>query len=170
MTLDELNNLPAEQANSTFISCCAAERWAEEMVNGRPYASVDELLQKADEYWWSMAEPDFLQAFTAHPKIGDVDSLRARYANTKAIAANEQSGANSASEEVLQALSAGNTEYESKFGFIFIVFATGKSAAQMLKLLNQRLPNTREQEIRNAAENQMMITDLRIKKILGLAQ
>jgi len=170
MTLDDLNNLPAEQANSTFISCCAAERWAGKMVDGRPYASVDELLQKADEYWWTMAEPDFLQAFTAHPKIGDVDSLRARYANTKAIAANEQSGANSAPEEVLQALSAGNTEYENKFGFIFIVFATGKSAAQMLELLNQRLPNTREQEIRNAAENQMMITDLRIKKILGLAQ
>lgn len=170
MTLDELNNLPASDARDTFISCCAAERWAEKMVNGRPYASADELLQKADEFWWTMEEPDFLQAFTAHPKIGDVDSLRAKYANTKAIAANEQSGANSASEDVLQALSAGNTAYENKFGFIFIVFATGKSAAQMLELLNQRLPNSREQEIRNAAENQMMITDLRIKKILGLAQ
>ncbi len=170
MTLDELNNLSAEKATETFTSCCAAERWVEKIVNGRPYASVDELLKKADEFWWTMEEPDFLQAFTAHPKIGDVDSLRAKYANTKAIAANEQSGAQEAAEDVLQALAQGNNDYEEKFGFIFIVFATGKSAAQMLDLLQQRLPNSREQEIRNAAENQMMITDLRIKKILGLAQ
>jgi len=170
MTLDELNNLTAEKATETFTGCCAAERWVEKMVNGRPYASVGELLKKADEYWWTMEEADFLQAFTAHPKIGDVDSLRAKYANTKAIAANEQSGAQVAPEDVLQALAKGNTDYEQKFGFIFIVFATGKSAAQMLELLQNRLPNSREQEIRNAAENQMMITDLRIKKILGLAQ
>ncbi|WP_286715001.1 2-oxo-4-hydroxy-4-carboxy-5-ureidoimidazoline decarboxylase [Thalassolituus sp. UBA2009] len=169
MTLDELNNLTVAEAIAAFTSCCAAERWVEKVVAARPYASVDELLQKADEFWWTMEEPDFLQAFTAHPKIGDVNSLRAKYANTKAIASHEQSGATGAPEAVLEALAAGNSAYEEKFGFIFIVFATGKSAGQMLALLEQRLPNSREQEIRNAAENQMMITDLRIKKILGPA-
>ena len=169
MTLTELNELPAEQAAATFTSCCAASRWVEGMVNARPYASVDSLLQTAHDIWQTMDEANLLEAFTAHPKIGDVDSLRAKYANTKAIAANEQSGANEASEDVLLGLAAGNTAYEEKFGFIFIVFATGKSAAEMLELLKARLPNSRAQELQNAADNQMMITDLRIKKILGLA-
>ena len=168
MTLDELNNLPVADAAAVFTSCCAAERWVDLMVASRPFADTNELLEAAQNHWQTMAESDFLQAFTAHPKIGDVESLRAKYANTKALAANEQSGAQSASESVLLALASGNREYEEKFGFIFIVFATGKSAGQMLELLQQRLPNNRAQEIQNAADNQMQITDLRLKKLLGL--
>lgn len=169
MRLDELNNLNSDEASEVFTNCCAARRWVGLMVASRPFADPDDLLQAAYRHWQTMAEPDFLQAFSAHPKIGDVASLRAKYANSKALAAQEQSGAQSASESVLSALASGNREYEEKFGFIFIIFATGKTAGQMLELLQQRLKNDRDLEIRNAADNQMQITGLRLKKLLNLA-
>ncbi len=93
-----------------------------------------------------MQSADILQAFEAHPKIGDVSSLREKYRNTKAIAGHEQSGANNADEQTLQSLAQGNSDYENKFGYIFIVCATGKSAAEMLDILNARLPNNTETE------------------------
>jgi 2-oxo-4-hydroxy-4-carboxy-5-ureidoimidazoline decarboxylase len=136
------------------------------MLAQRPFASLHTLCEQAESIWQHLTEADYLQAFEAHPKIGDVSSLREKYANTKAIAANEQSGAQQASEETLQRLSELNHVYEQKFGFIFIVFATGKSAQQMLTLLEQRIDNERDQEVANAAANQMKITDLRLKKLI----
>ncbi len=166
MTLDEFNQLTDEQARAQLFSCCAAERWADAMLAQRPFASLHTLCEQAESIWQHLAEADYLQAFEAHPKIGDVSSLRDKYANTKAIAANEQSGAQQAPEETLQRLSELNHAYEEKFGFIFIVFATGKSAQQMLALLEQRIDNARDQEVANAAANQMQITDLRLKKLI----
>jgi 2-oxo-4-hydroxy-4-carboxy-5-ureidoimidazoline decarboxylase len=166
MTLDEFNQLTDEQARVQLLSCCAAERWADAMLAQRPFASLHTLCEQAESIWQHLTEADYLQAFEAHPKIGDVSSLREKYANTKAIAANEQSGAQQASEETLQRLSELNHVYEQKFGFIFIVFATGKSAQQMLTLLEQRIDNERDQEVANAAANQMKITDLRLKKLI----
>ena len=95
-----------------------------------------------------------------------MNSLRKKYASTKALAAGEQSAVSQASEETLQALAQGNLDYEKKFGFIFIVCATGKSALEMLELLQARLPNTREQELLNAAREQHAITVLRLQKLL----
>ncbi|GGY36912.1 OHCU decarboxylase [Bacterioplanes sanyensis] len=166
MTLDEFNQLTDEQARVQLLSCCAAERWADAMLAQRPFASLHTLCEQAESIWQHLTEADYLQAFEAHPKIGDVSSLREKYANTKAIAANEQSGAQQASEQTLQRLSELNHSYEQKFGFIFIVFATGKSAQQMLALLEQRIDNERDQEVANAAANQMQITDLRLKKLI----
>ena len=105
-------------------------------------------------------------AFEAHPKIGDIKSLKAKYASTEALASGEQAGARVAPEAVLQRLKDGNDAYLHKFGFIFIVCATGKSAEQMLELLEQRLPNSREQELRIAAEEQAKITHIRLDKLL----
>ncbi|MDF1764715.1 MAG: 2-oxo-4-hydroxy-4-carboxy-5-ureidoimidazoline decarboxylase, partial [Oleibacter sp.] len=165
LSLEQLNNLPNDQATIVFGRCCAADNWVSGMVNARPFVDVEQMLSTAQDVWWKLEESDFLQAFEAHPKIGNVKSLRAKYADTHALAANEQHGASVADEAVLTALADGNQAYEEKFGFIFIVCATGKSAAEMLDLLEQRLPNTYQQEIQNAAENQAMITAIRINKL-----
>ncbi|ASP37356.1 OHCU decarboxylase [Bacterioplanes sanyensis] len=170
MMLTELNQLSEQHAQQQLSSCCAAERWVEGMVSLRPFESVEQLCQQADIVWQQLSEADYLQAFEAHPKIGDVSSLREKYANTKAIAANEQSGAQHAAEATLQRLAQLNQDYQDKFGFIFIVFATGKSAEQMLELLEQRIHNSREQEIANAAANQMQITNLRLQKLLEVVK
>lgn len=166
MTLDEFNQLSPSEAAAQLRQCCTAERWIAAVAADRPFASEADLYAAADHHWANMDEADFLQAFEGHPKIGDVNSLREKYANTKAMAGDEQSGVQSANESVLQGLAEGNHAYEEKFGFIFIVFATGKSAAEMLDLLRARLPNTRQQELPIAAAEQHKITRLRIGKML----
>ena len=140
------------------------------MVATRPYASADALRQQADSHWRDMAEADYLEAFDGHPKIGDVGSLKAKYANTKALAAGEQSGVNVASDEIIRRLAAGNRQYEETFGFIFIVCATGKSAEEMTDLLEARLPNERPVELENAAEEQRKIFHIRLNQLLDASQ
>lgn len=166
MSLEELNALPRDQAEARFRDCCAAGPWVQGMVDNRPYPSREALFERSDRLWPALTEADWLQAFEAHPKIGDVDSLRKKYASSKALASGEQAGARQAPEAVLQRLKTGNDAYLAKFGFIFIVCATGKSAEEMLELLEARLPNTREQEIRNAAREQAKITEIRLEKLV----
>lgn len=167
MTLAEFNSLSVAEAANLLQQCNAATPWFETMAAARPFAGIAEMKQKADSIWVSLTEADYLQAFEAHPMIGDVDSLRKKYAATKAMASGEQSGAANADDAVLTELAQLNHDYLAKFGFIFIVFATGKTAAQMLELLKARLPNTRAQEIHNAAAEQLKITLLRIDKLLA---
>ncbi|MGB0937893.1 MAG: 2-oxo-4-hydroxy-4-carboxy-5-ureidoimidazoline decarboxylase [Colwellia sp.] len=164
MTLNDLNSYSTEQAAHTFMQCCTSSSWVNLMVAARPFASLEQLKEVADSTWKTLANNDFLEAFEGHPKIGDVNSLRAKYANTKELAGNEQGLVKEANDAVLETLSQGNTDYEAKFGFIFIVCATGKSAKQMSDLLQERLPNTKEQEFVNAAEEQRKIFQLRIDK------
>lgn len=166
MTIDELNRLSAEDAAEHFFRCCGCRAWASGMAGARPYRDLAGVHEKAESLWAMSSRADWLEAFTAHPRIGDVNSLRAKFANTKAWASGEQSGVDAAAEATLNALAAGNTEYEAKFGFIFIVCATGKSADQMLEILRGRLPNDAEREVRIAAGEQMKITHLRIDKWL----
>lgn len=167
MTLDELNQLNEEQATTAFMQCCTASNWVAKMVGARPFADTDSLAGAADKHWQTLGEQDFLEAFDGHPKIGDVNSLRAKYASTKALASGEQSAVQQASEVVLQDLAKGNEAYLDKFGFIFIVCATGKSAEQMLQLLQARLPNDRVTELANAAEEQRKIFHIRLEKLLS---
>ena len=136
------------------------------MVAGGEFASDQELMARAERDWDSLVEADYLEAFLAHPRIGDVVSLRQKYANTKAIASGEQSGVDAADEATLTRLAAANDEYFDKFGFIFIVCATGKTAKQMLEILESRLPNQRDVEVANAAAEQMKITKLRLEKLV----
>lgn len=166
MTLNSLNNLGYQDAYRWFEQTCAAKRWIEAMVKGRPYSDIDSLIEHAEKAWQLCEREDYLEAFTAHPMIGDVETLRAKFANTKAVASGEQSGTASASEETLRALKAFNEAYVDEHGFIFIICATGLSADTMLAALKARLPNSTEQEIRTAAQEQIKITLLRINKAL----
>ncbi len=170
MTLDEINQLDTDAARNGFASCCSSESWINAMADARPFSTVEVMHQAALDIWADLTERDYLQAFEGHPKIGDVNSLRKKYASTKGLASNEQSGVNSADEQTLIDLVNANDEYFEKNGFIFIVYATGKSAAQMLAILQGRLPNDRATEIKNAAVEQSKITALRLNKLLGLVE
>ncbi len=165
MKLDAFNALTYDEAMKDLLRCCGARRWAEQLAARRPYRTVDEVFAAADQLWARMERPDFLQAFAHHPKIGDVSGLRAKFASTSQWAAGEQAGVQAAAEEVLARLARGNEQYEEKFGFIFIVCATGKSAAEMLELLEKRLPNRPADELKIAAAEQAKITRIRLGKL-----
>ncbi len=163
--LERLNSLPPELVKLDLERCCGASRWVARMLANRPFHTMEDLLTTAEREWAAMQEPDWLEAFSHHPKIGDVDSLRKKFASTAQWAAGEQSSVQQADEETLQRLAAGNTAYENKFGFIFIICATGKSANEMLAALQRRLPNGRAAEMKIAAAEQAKITALRLKKL-----
>lgn len=166
MTLNELNQLDPQAAATCFRQCCVSEAWVQGMLQARPFSNEAALFAEASQIWAGLDKSDYLQAFEGHPKIGDVSSLRAKYADTKALAAGEQSSVDSANEAILNALAEGNRQYEARFGYIFIVCATGKSAEEMLALLTKRLANDPETEIHLAAEEQRKITRIRLEKLL----
>ncbi len=165
MTLEQFHSLSNQEVSQLLADCNASETWCARVVAARPFNDINALKTAATASWQNLSEQDYLQAFEAHPMIGDVDSLRKKYASTKAMASGEQSGAAVADEKTLSELSVLNKTYFEKFGFIFIVFATGKSAAEMLDLLKQRIGNSRAEEIQNAAAEQLKITLLRIDKL-----
>jgi 2-oxo-4-hydroxy-4-carboxy-5-ureidoimidazoline decarboxylase len=166
MNIQSLNTLPIDQANHLFLQCCTSEKWIEKMVASRPFTDSNSLRDTADNIWKHLSEKDYLQAFEGHPKIGDVGSLKAKYANSKELASGEQSGASSTTDEIIAELANSNSEYEEKYGFIFIVCATGKSAREMLALLQDRLNNDRQKELEIASEEQRKIFHLRLEKLL----
>jgi 2-oxo-4-hydroxy-4-carboxy-5-ureidoimidazoline decarboxylase len=161
-----LDELPPEKAREAFERCCGAARWVEAMVDGRPYRSPEALYMAAEREMEALRPEDWLEAFRHHPRIGDVASLREKFASTAAWAGAEQSGAATATEETLEALAQGNRDYEQRFGYIFIVSATGKSAGQMLEILKSRLTNPPEDELSVAAGEQRKITRIRLAKLL----
>ena len=228
MSLPQLNAAAEPEARQWLLQCCASETWVSRLLERRPFAGAAQLREAADRAWRGLTEQDYLQAFAGHPKIGDLNSLQARYAGTspdmaprfaaraskrrcggahvrkdaeglvgathaspifegvrpatasdstaaaeawrhmpaRALAAGEQSGVEGASDELIEELQRGNRAYQKKFGFIFIVCATGKSAGEMLDLLQQRLPNSREIELDNAVQEQRKIFLLRLEKLL----
>lgn len=137
------------------------------MVIDRPFESLSEMLEISDRIWEECDIDDYMEAFAGHPRIGDVESLAKKYASTKAWAGGEQKGVEGADRAILERLAKGNADYEERFGHIFIVCATGKSAAEMLALLEARLNNDPEHEITVAAEEQNKITRIRLKKLLA---
>lgn len=141
---------------AALLGCCASKAWAKAMA--RAFETREELLRAADDVWFSLGRAGWLEAFAAHPKIGD--------RRAGGAAAKEQAGARGASAATLAALDAGNRAYEKKFGFTFIVCATGKSADEMLDILRSRLENDAEAELRNAAVEQGKITRIRLEKLL----
>jgi 2-oxo-4-hydroxy-4-carboxy-5-ureidoimidazoline decarboxylase len=132
------------------------------MMNRRPFGTRDQLLNAAREEWFALGPDDWREAFRHHPRIGDRDPLHRRFAATAQLSEKEQSGVTGASDGVLAALANGNRVYEQKFGYIFIVCATGRTADEMLRMLNARLTNRPDQEIRIAAAEQAKITELRL--------
>jgi 2-oxo-4-hydroxy-4-carboxy-5-ureidoimidazoline decarboxylase len=136
------------------------------MANLRPFKERKILLSKALEIWNQLSESDWKEAFGHHPKIGDVDSLKAKFASTQVWAKQEQQGSQQASMAVLEALALGNQTYENRFGYIFIVCATGKTAEEMLSILESRLNNEPIVEIKVAAQEQAKITQIRLEKLI----
>ena len=165
MTLAEFNALPSAQAESALMDCCGSVRWAASVASRRPYASVEALHKAADGIWWNLERTDWLEAFSHHPQIGDKPASGSESA--RQWAAGEQVGARAANEDVKSRLARANHAYFEKFGYIYIVCATGKTAEGMLAILNQRLQNDLASELSIAAEQQRMITLIRLENLLA---
>ena len=168
MTLHEFNILPKPQLTEALLSCCGSVAWVERMLPFVPADDIVELLEDAEEQWWKCTLGDWKEAFSHHPKIGDLASLEKKFGQGAAWSSAEQGAITQAAQQVLEALANGNKEYEEKFGFIFIVCAAGKSAVEMLALLESRLPNDPAIEIEIAADEQNKITKLRLEKLLDV--
>lgn len=167
MTIQEFNARSLQEQKEELFRCCGSAVWVEQMIRHVPLESLESFLEKSDHAWFALSENEWLEAFSHHPKIGDVKSLQKKFAATAGWASGEQAGVSTAGEQTLSALKKGNDDYEDKFGFIFIVCATGKSAEEMLQLLLNRLQNNYEMEIRVAAEEQNKITHLRLHKLFS---
>ncbi|HEX2268665.1 MAG TPA: 2-oxo-4-hydroxy-4-carboxy-5-ureidoimidazoline decarboxylase [Pyrinomonadaceae bacterium] len=167
MSLKHLNELPPEEASHEFLKCCGSKRWAETMTARRPFESLEELTRAAGDVWWSLNHDDWLEAFRSHPKIGEKKAAEHVSTQSQQWSGQEQSGMRDAGEDTIDSLAQLNREYEEKFGFIFIVCATGKSAGEMLALLRQRIHNNPTTELPIAAAEQAKITELRLKKLLN---
>jgi 2-oxo-4-hydroxy-4-carboxy-5-ureidoimidazoline decarboxylase len=167
MHLEELNNLSTSQLKQELTKCCGSSTWIEKMAACFPFPSKEVLFQEAEGAWNSLSKEDWLEAFEHHPKIGDVNSLKEKFAATANWASGEQASVRQASQQIIEQLAEGNKQYEHKFGYIFIVCATGKSAAEMLNILQARLPNSTEEEIKIAAAEQAKITKIRLEKLLS---
>ena len=167
MTLDEFNRLSEMEATQGLMLCCGSKAWAGQMAGRRPFGAVEALLEASDAVWFSLARSDWLEAFSHHPRIGE-KQLREKFAATAAWASQEQKGTAGASEGVLKALADGNAEYEKQFGHVFLICATGRTADEMLRALEQRMNNGPERELKIAAGEQARITQIRLKKWLGV--
>jgi 2-oxo-4-hydroxy-4-carboxy-5-ureidoimidazoline decarboxylase len=164
--VERLNQLPEPEARQALQRCCGASRWVDGMLVARPFASPGALLSRAEAVWSRLKAPDFLEAFAHHPEIGgDLNELRRRFPSTATLSESEQAGAANASEATLLELRRQNRSYRERFGYSFIVCATGKSAAEMLELLQQRLTGEPDAELKLAAAEQAKITRLRLEKI-----
>ena len=166
MTLESLNALPAGEASQEFLKCCGSVRWANAMTERRPYKTTEELARAASDVWWALEKSDWLEAFRSHPKIGEKKTADAVSQQSQHWSGQEQSGVRDANQDTIDALAQLNRQYEEKFGFIFIVCATGKSAGEMLVILRERLGNEIDAELPIAAAEQEKITELRLKKLV----
>lgn len=160
------NSLSPQEAEAALLSCCGSRAWAQKVAARRPCKNLQELRQAADTIWWELSQEDWREAFRSHPKIGGEKAEQATTAEAERWSAEEQEGRNDSPPETLAALAEGNRAYQERFGYIFIVCATGKTPEEMLALLRQRLQNDSDTEIRIAAEEQLRITNLRLEKLL----
>jgi 2-oxo-4-hydroxy-4-carboxy-5-ureidoimidazoline decarboxylase len=158
------NALPFEEAACEILPCCGSNAWAASMAAKRPLLDESALLAASDEIWRSLDEADWLEAFRSHPRIGESRVERSVAAQSSAWSEQEQQKAAAAEEVVKTALKWGNREYEHKFGRIFIVCATGKSASEILEILRRRLHNDDATELQLAAEEQRQIMQIRLNK------
>ena len=159
MTLVNFNNLDDAEKTAALRHCCGSQAWVHKMLAGFPYPDESSLLAAASHNWRQCRPADWLEAFGHHPKIGAATADR--------TAAAEQSGAATATTDILQRLATGNKQYEQKFGYIYIVCATGKSAPEMLASLESRLGNDPDTELHTAMAEQEKITLLRLQKLLA---
>jgi OHCU decarboxylase len=163
--LDAWNAADASEASQAMLACCGAQRWADQMVALRPILTIAKLSEAADRVWAAMGESDWLEAFACHPRIGERKAPTASE-QFSSWSQGEQSGTTTAAQSTMRQLAEGNALYEQRFGFTYIVCATGKSADEMLAILQRRLTNARVAELREAAEQQRQIMQIRLGKWL----
>jgi len=175
MRLADLNALDDDAAVQAFLRCCGSSRWAHRMAEARPFADAEAMAAAADATWWALGQPDWLEAFAAHPQIGSSGSSRsgepagpggAGASDGSAWSDEEQAGVAAAPAQTRRRLADADRDYQARFGYIFIVCATGKTADEMLALLAGRLRHDAVDELRFAAEEQRKITRLRLTKLL----
>jgi len=160
------NFLPIAAAVDEILPCCGSRTWADGMVRRRPLPDEVALLATSDETWRSLAEADWLEAFRSHPRIGESQAPKAALQRSVAWSAQEQQNVSGADESVKSALAEGNRAYERRFNRVFIICATGKSPAEILKTLQRRMKNDEHTELQEASEEQRQITQIRLKKWL----
>jgi len=170
--LKRLNSLPVAEAHAEMLACCGSSLWAREMVARRPFSDSAELFAAADQIWRSLGRDGWLEAFASHPQIGEkrgekqIESEAGQQLSSR-WSADEQSGTKRNPAEVMTRLAEGNRAYRQRFGYIFIVCATGKTASEMLAILERRLHNDASAELAIAAEEQRQIMRLRLEKLLA---
>ena len=166
--LATFNAMPDADAERALLDCCGSRPWARTVLSGRPFASADSLLDAADAAWRVLPESEWMAAFRHHPRIGESRAAAGQTAAASAMSAGEQRAVGGAPPDVRAALAEGNRSYEERFGFIFIICASGRTPEEILAALRARMHNDPHAELRAAAEEQRMITRLRLRKLLGL--
>jgi OHCU decarboxylase len=161
--LDVFNHAPTLEAEAQLLACCGSPRWARTLAAQRPFATPETLIATAETLWFSLDEADWLAAFACHPRIGEKKAATTLYL---ASSESEQAAAQDTLTPVAEALLLGNHAYEEKFGFRYIVFASGRTAPELLAVLEARLANARAEELQEAARQQQRITNLRLRKWL----
>lgn len=165
MTLKEFNALSKDQAKQELFRCCGCTKWADELMEHFPFTTIVDMKLISDKIWFKCSEQDWLEAFSHHPKIGEQPGEQ--HTSTASWATVEQAGVKTAGEKIKSELIRLNTEYEKKFGYIFIIHATGKSVEEILHILRERIPNNPDKEFHIASGEQNKITHLRIDKLLS---
>lgn len=158
------NHISRQQAAKEILPCCGSKAWADGMTARRPFLDEESLLATSDEVWRNLSESDWLEAFGSHPRIGERHAAQATAAQSSAWSAQEQRNVTTADGAVKLALVEGNRQYEERFGRIFIVSAAGRSASEILEILERRLQNDEKTEFRESTEQQRQITRIRLKK------
>src|SRR5271165_2556046 len=162
------NALPTVDAAQVILPCCGSQRWAHALARLRPFADAAALLTRSDEVWWRLDPADWNEAFSSHPRIGEKKAPESATAKSADWSREEQRGVAGSSEDIREQLKRANEQYEHRFGRIYLVCASGKSAEEMLAILYRRLENDEASELREAAEQQRQITQLRLRKWLEL--
>src|SRR5208283_3733608 len=160
------NGLSSNDADREILDCCGSSAWSRELVACRPFDDEQSLITASDKIWNRLPLQDWLEALSKHPRIGEQKAPQAASVQSATWSAQEQQGVSAEGEAIQSALADANREYERRFGRVFIVCATGKSAGEMLEILRNRLRNDDVTELRVAAEEQRRITNLRLKKWL----
>jgi len=155
--------MSVEDAIGEILPCCGSRAWARGLVGLRPVMLEDSLLQRSDRVWWTLTEADWNDAFRSHPRIGEKSAAGETTPLAVHWSAKEQSNAADL-YSVKELMAEGQRAYEEKFGRIFIICASGKSASEMLAMLDARMHNDPATELRNAAEQQRQITQLRLRR------
>jgi len=161
-----LNSLPPAEAEKELLQCCGSTFWAHQMAEARPFENLEALFATANEIWWSLDRNDWLEAFRSHPKIGEKKAADPVSTQAGQWSGQEQAGVATSSQETADSLTRLNRAYEEKFGFIYIICATGKTSGELLSALRERLEHDPVAELPIAAAEQSKITVLRLKKLL----